>query len=42
MKITAQREDLLKPLQIVSSVVERRQQSSGVSCSEGEKKYSDF
>ena len=27
MKITAQREDLLKPLQIVSSVVERRQQS---------------
>ncbi len=27
MKITAQREDLLKPLQIVSSVVERRQSS---------------
>lgn len=27
MKITAQREDLLKPLQVVSSVVERRQQS---------------
>lgn len=27
MKITAQREDLLKPLQIVGSVVERRQQS---------------
>ena len=27
MKITAQRETLLKPLQIVSSVVERRQTS---------------